>query len=82
MSPESGTLPIDPSIRAAAKWIALILFFLYCVDLVWKLAHWSLYSAGLSRATLAGALILRFIFMAFLLGIYLRERRSTSKVPK
>jgi len=65
----------DPSLRRTAKWIALLLFVLYCVDLAWKLAHWSQYSAGLKTSTIATALAFRLIFMAFLLWMYLRARR-------
>ena len=65
----------DRSLRSGAKWIALILFVLYCADLGWKLTHWSQYSAGLKTSTLAIALTLRLLFMAFLLWMYLRARR-------
>ena len=67
----------DPKLRAGAKWIALILFVLYSADLAWKLAHWSQYSAGLKISTLAVALTLRLLFMAFLLWVYLRARKKT-----
>ena len=76
MSPESGTPASNPELRAAAKWIALILFVLYLADLVWKLAHWSQYSAGMKGSTIAVLLTLRLLFMAFLLWMYLRARRA------
>jgi hypothetical protein len=76
MSSESGTPGADPNLRSAAKWIALVLFVLYCADLAWKLAHWSQYSAGLRISTLAIALTLRLLFMVFLLWVYLRARRA------
>ena len=71
MSEESKPA-IDPSLRRTAKWIALLLFILYCVDLVWKLAHWSEYSAGLKTSTLVVAIGFRLVFMLFLFWIYLR----------
>jgi hypothetical protein len=64
-------------LRTAAKWIALILFLLYCLDLVWKLAHWSQYSAGMSLSAIVVLLFLRLLFMAFLLLMYLRARKMT-----
>jgi hypothetical protein len=75
MSTLPGGPGADPSVRGAAKWIALILLLLYSLDLVWKLAHWSQYSAGLKMSTIAVALTFRIIFMAFLLWMYLRGRR-------
>jgi hypothetical protein len=75
MSPESGT-SVDPNLRRAAKWIALILFVLYCADLIWKLAHWSQYSAGMSVLTIAVLLTLRLLFMAFLFWMYMRARKK------
>lgn len=77
MSPESGSRAADPSLRAAAKWIALILFVLYSLDLVWKLSHWSQYAAGMSQRAIAVLLFLRLLFMAFLLLMYLRARKTT-----
>ena len=74
MSSEQGGRTIDPNLRTAAKWIALILFLLYCVDLAWKLWHWGQYSAGLKTSTIALALALRLVFMAFLLWMYVRAR--------
>jgi hypothetical protein len=74
MSPEREASAIDPNLRTAAKWIALILFLLYCLDLAWKLAHWGQYSAGLKASTIALALAFRLVFMAFLLWMYLRAR--------
>jgi hypothetical protein len=74
MSAERGARVIDPNLRNASKWIALILFLLYCLDLVWKLAHWGQYSAGLKTSTIALALTFRLVFMAFLLWMYLRAR--------
>jgi len=67
---------VDPALRRTAKWVALILFVLYCADLVWKLAHWSQYSAGLKISTIVIALTFRVIFMAFLLWMYFRARRA------
>jgi hypothetical protein len=67
---------VDPNLRTAAKWIALILLILYCADLFWKLAHWSQYSAGLTVSTVVFALTLRMLFMGFLLWMYLRARRA------
>jgi hypothetical protein len=78
MSPEQGTPPIDPNLRRGAKWIALILFVLYCADLIWKLVHWSQYSAGLAAWQIGMALGLRLVFMAFLLWMYVRARRSVA----
>ncbi|MBV9075291.1 MAG: hypothetical protein JOZ10_16820 [Acidobacteria bacterium] len=77
MSTAAPGPPIDPTIKSAAKWIALILFLLYCADLIWKLAHWNQYSAGLARPKLAAAIALRLLFMAFLLWVYMRARRVT-----
>lgn len=74
MSPEPGPRAIDPNLRTAAKWIALILLLLYCVDLAWKLAHWSQYSAGLKTSTIALALTFRLVFMAFLLWMFVRAK--------
>ena len=74
MSPEQQTRAVDPNLRIAAKWIALILFLLYCVDLAWKLSHWGQYSAGLKTSTIALALAFRLVFMAFLLWMYVRAR--------
>ena len=65
----------DSSLRTGAKWIALILFVLYSLDLIWKLAHWSQYSAGLKLSNIIAALVLRLVFMAFLLWMYLRARK-------
>lgn len=65
----------DAKLRAGAKWIALILFILYSLDLIWKLAHWSQYSAGLRPSSIAIALAFRLVFMAFLLWMYLRARK-------
>ena len=62
--------------RRSAKWIALVLFLLYCLDLAWKLAHWSQYSAGLKISTIIIALAIRLTFMAFLLWMYLRGRKA------
>jgi hypothetical protein len=75
MSGEGQSAP-DPSLRRTAKWIALILFVLYCVDLVWKLRHWSEYSAGLKVSTIVIALAFRLVFMVFLLWMYFRARRA------
>jgi hypothetical protein len=77
MSAVPGDPVVDPRVRTAAKWIALILFVLYSADLIWKLAHWSQYSAGLKISTFAIALTLRLLFMAFLLWVYLRARRTS-----
>ena len=77
MSTLPGRPTSDPSLRSGAKWIALILFILYCADLAWKLTHWNQYSAGLKMSTFAIALTLRLIFMAFLLWMYLRARRTS-----
>jgi hypothetical protein len=74
MSAEGGARVIDPNLRSAARWIALILFLLYCVDLAWKLAHWGQYSADLKTSTIALALTFRLLFMAFLLWMFLRAR--------
>jgi len=73
-----STLPsrADPTLRSAAKWIALILFLLYCADLVWKLGHWNQYSVGLKIPTIILLLALRAVFMAFLLWMYVRGRRA------
>jgi len=71
-----GPPPSDPRLRRTAKWIALLLFILYCLDLAWKLAHWSQYSAGLKSSTLVLAIGFRLVFMAFLFWIYLRGRRA------
>ena len=68
---------VDPWVRSAAKWIALILLVLYCADLVWKVAHWSQYSSGLRLWMILVALSLRLLFMGFLLWMYLRARRPT-----
>jgi hypothetical protein len=76
MTPEQGRPAADPSLRRAAKWIALILFILYSVDLLWKLAHWSQYADGLPSWQIGTALTLRLIFMAFLLWMFLRARRA------
>jgi len=73
---EESKRAIDPNLRRTAKWIALILFVLYCVDLSWKLAHWSQYSAGLKISTIVIAVTYRLVFMAFLLWMYLRARRA------
>ena len=71
-----GQPTADPKLRRSAKWIALLLFILYCVDLGWKLAHWSQYSAGLKPHTIGLLLAVRLMFMAFLFWIYLRGRRA------
>ncbi|HKR30038.1 MAG TPA: hypothetical protein VJT08_06160 [Terriglobales bacterium] len=76
MSPQQGTPAADPSLRRAAKWIALILFVLYCADLIWKLAHWNQYAADLAPWQLGTALTLRLVFMAFLLWMFVRARRA------
>jgi len=68
----------DPNLRNAAKWIALILFLLYCADLAWKLTHWSQYAAGLRVPTIILLIGLRSAFMVFLLWMFLRARRSSS----
>ena len=75
-----STLPdrANPNLRNAAKWIALILFLLYCADLVWKLAHWSQYAAGLRTPTIILLLALRLVFMAFLFWMYLRGRGAVT----
>lgn len=65
----------DPRLRRTSRWIALLLFILYCADLAWKLAHWSQYSAGLKTSTIAFVLAIRLAFMAFLFWIYLRARK-------
>jgi len=70
-----GQSEAGPKLRRTAKWIALLLFILYCADLGWKLAHWSQYSAGLNAHTIGLLLAVRLVFMAFLLWIYLRGRR-------
>lgn len=75
MNPEQGPPAADPSLRRAAKWIALILFVLYCADLFCKLAHWSQSAAGLAPWQLGTALALRLIFMTFLFWMFLRARR-------
>jgi hypothetical protein len=77
MNSDPAPPAVDPSLRRGAKWIALILFILYCADLIWKLAHWSQYSAGLAAWQIGMALSLRLVFMAFLLWMYVRARRST-----
>lgn len=77
MTPESGRPAADPSLRAAAKWIALVLFVLYCLDLIWKLAHWGQYAAGMSLGAIVVLLFFRLLFMAFLLFMYLRARKIT-----
>ena len=77
MSAVPGDPVVDPRVRTAAKWIALILFVLYSADLVWKLAHWSQHPTGLTTRTFALALTIRLLFMAFLLWVYLRARRTS-----
>ena len=72
-----GQPPIDPRLRSTSKWIALLLFILYCLDLGWKLAHWSQYSAGLKPSSIGLLLTVRVVFMAFLLWIYLRARKAS-----
>lgn len=67
---------VDPSIRNAARWIALILFILYAVDLAWKLAHWSQSPPGISHAKIAWALVLRILFMIFLLVVFFNGRKK------
>lgn len=76
MSEQPVKPQVDPSIRNAARWIALILFILYAVDLIWKLAHWSQYSAGLKHSTIAWALVLRILFMIFLLVVFFNGRKK------
>jgi len=73
---EEGQQRGDPNLRRTAKWIALLLFILYCLDFAWKLAHWNQYSAGLKTSTLVLAIGFRLVFMAVLLWIYLRGRRG------
>ena len=73
---EEGQQTADPNLRRTAKWIALLLFILYCLDFAWKLAHWSEYSAGLKTSTLVFAIGFRLLFMAFLFWIYLRGRKA------
>jgi len=67
----------DPNLRRTAKWVALILFVLYCIDLAWKIAHWSQYSNGLKTSTIVIALAFRLVFMSFLFWMYLRARRTS-----
>lgn len=76
MSLEQGRPAGNAHLRRSAKWIALILFVLYCADLGWKLAHWRQYAVGLDRWQLGTLLMLRLLFMAFLLWMFLRARRA------
>jgi hypothetical protein len=55
---------------------ALILFIAYSLDLIWKLANWHDFVDGLPWWGLALALSVRFAFMAGVLFLYLKLRRS------
>jgi hypothetical protein len=63
----------------------LILFVLYFVDSVWKMAHWGKFTGVVHDAgwwgipSFALALTIRFGVMALCLWLYLRLRRATEK---
>ncbi len=59
--------------------ITLVLLVAYCVDLIWKLAHWDEMSAGLQWYVIVLALTVRFAFMAGLLWVYLKLKNNASK---
>jgi hypothetical protein len=56
--------------------IVLVLFIVYCGDLVWKLANWHEMSAGLQWYIIALALTIRFAVMAGLLWLYIKLKKS------
>jgi len=60
----------------------LFLLVAYCLDLAWKLVHWSELSTGLDWWTLALALTVRFAFMGGLLFLFLRMRKAAGVVSK
>ncbi len=57
--------------------VTLLLLVAYCLDLVWKLSHWSEFKDDIAGWGVALALIVRFTFMGFLLYLYLRLRKSS-----
>jgi len=75
----------DAVIKSAMKsnlWqrrAAFIVLFVYCLDLAWKLAHWSETFGGVPWWGLALGLSIRFAFMGFILSIYLRVRKSSQE---
>jgi hypothetical protein len=57
----------------------LLLLVLYCLDLVWKLAHWRDLTRGLDWWALAIALTVRFAFMLGLLYALIRIKKSSQE---
>jgi heme/copper-type cytochrome/quinol oxidase subunit 2 len=55
---------------------ALVLLIAYCLDLAWKLAHWSELTKGLDWWMIAMALTIRFAVMGGLLFLFIRMRRA------
>ena len=58
---------------------ALLLLVLYCLDFVWKLAHWGDLTRGLDWWALAMALTVRFAFMGGLLYALFRLKRASQE---
>ena len=58
----------------------LILFLLYCIDSIRKIAHWQSYAKDGTWWGIALALSVRFAFMTGLLWFYLRANGNSSKV--
>jgi hypothetical protein len=60
---------------------SLLLLVLYCGDLLWKLAHWSVFSGRLPWWSIALALSVRFTVMGGLLYLFLRARKAARVTP-
>jgi len=62
--------------------VLLLLLVVYCLDLVWKLAHWGELSEGVAWWGIALGLTVRFAFMGGLVFLLIRMRRATKSNSK
>jgi hypothetical protein len=66
------------TVAPSREQLALFLFTLYVLDLVWKLFHWQQLTAGVPWWTVVMALAVRSCFMGGLLYVYLQYRKNQS----
>jgi len=65
-----------PATRRRILGVALAV---YCIDLVWKLAHWNQFMSGLKWWMIITALNMRFAVMGFLFWQYRLAAKSLSQ---
>jgi hypothetical protein len=73
--------------KARQRRSALILFILYSLDSVWKVAHWEEFTSVVRESGWWGtplfalALTIRFAIMGFILFLYLRLKKVSQEPP-